>query len=77
MSIAEHLTLLMTLPEQEREEISRALWQSLDHDDAKIEIADYEKYLLLKRDDEFRIGKQTEDTWDNAKARLIEKIRGL
>jgi len=46
-------------------------------DDAKIEIADYEKYLLLKRDDEFRIGKQTEDTWDNAKARLIEKIRGL
>ena len=74
MSIQEHLSILLNLPEEEREEISRALWKSLDKNNLHKDPSEYEKNLLEAREEQFTYKKTTEDSWENVKTRLIEKI---
>ncbi|MFY0674660.1 MAG: hypothetical protein JXQ87_14770 [Bacteroidia bacterium] len=74
MSIQEHLSILLNLPEKEREEISRELWKSLDKNNLDMGTSEYEKSILQAREKQFKYGETTEDSWENVKSRLIEKI---
>lgn len=74
MSIQEHLSILMNLSEKEREEISRELWKSLESNRADFQVSNFEKRLLNEREEQFRSGAASEDSWENVKSRLIEKI---
>jgi hypothetical protein len=40
----------------------------------KAAISENEKRLLNEREEQFRSGVATEDSWENVKTRLIEKI---
>ncbi|MBI1185158.1 hypothetical protein GC194_12860 [bacterium] len=77
MSIQEHLAILLNLPAKEREDILLELWKSLNPTESNIDVNEYDKEVLSRREAQFDKGELKEDTWENVKSRLVEKINKL
>lgn len=63
------------LSSEEKLKIIDALWQSIDDDIVEHELESEEDIVLREREEAYRTGKMSFDTWQNVQKRLMEKAK--
>ena len=60
------------LPSEEKLKIIDALWQSIDDDIVEQEMESEEDMILREREEAYKTGKTSSDSWQNVQKRLKE-----
>ena len=60
------------MPSEEKLKIIDALWQSIDDDIVEQELESEEDIILREREEAYKTGKMSFDTWQEAQKRLKE-----